>query len=113
MRVIGDVGKMRTYVRKIKREGKTIGFVPTMGYLHEAHLSLMREAGKNEDVVVISIFVNPAQFRPGEDYERYPRDMERDKRLAREVGVDTIFVPTVDQMYPEGYASYVELEKLT
>lgn len=113
MRVISDVDRMRTCVKKIKREGKTIGFVPTMGYLHEGHLSLMREARKSEDIVVISIFVNPTQFRPGEDYERYPRDMKRDKRLAREVGVDTIFVPTVDQVYPEGYASYVELEKLT
>ncbi len=113
MKVISDVGKMRAYVKKIKQEGETIGFVPTMGHLHEGHLSLMREAGKNEDVVIISIFVNPTQFRPGEDYERYPRDMERDKRLAGEVGVDLIFAPTVDQMYPEGCASYVEVEKVT
>lgn len=113
MKVISDIAKTRTYIRKVKRDGKTIGFVPTMGYLHEGHLSLIREARKNEDVVVISIFVNPTQFRPGEDYKRYPRDMERDKRLARGAGVDLIFTPTAAQMYPEGYHSYVNVEEIT
>ncbi len=113
MKVISDIAKTRTYIRKVKRDGKTIGFVPTMGYLHEGHLSLIREARKNEDVVVISIFVNPTQFRPGEDYKRYPRDMERDKRLARGAGVDLIFTPTAAQMYSEGYHSYVNVEEIT
>lgn len=113
MKVISDIAKTRTYIRKVKRDGKTIGFVPTMGYLHEGHLSLIREARKNEDVVVISIFVNPTQFGPGEDYKRYPRDMERDKRLARGAGVDLIFTPTAAQMYPEGYHSYVNVEEIT
>lgn len=112
MKVISDIAKMRTYIKKVKRDGKTIGFVPTMGYLHEGHLSLIREVRKNEDVVVISIFVNPTQFGPGEDYKRYPRDMERDKRLARGAGVDLIFTPTTAQMYSEGYHSYVNVEEI-
>lgn len=113
MKLISDIGQMRSYVRKIKHEAKTIGFVPTMGYLHEGHLSLMREASKNEDVVIISIFVNPTQFRPGEDYGQYPRDMERDKTLAEHAGVDVIFAPGAEQMYPKGYRSYVDVEEIT
>lgn len=84
-----------------------------MGYLHEGHLNLMREAKKSADELVVSIFVNPTQFGPGEDYEKYPRDFERDEALAKEVGVDIIFYPSVDDMYPAGYQTYVTVEEVT
>lgn len=113
MRLISDLAKMKAYIKKVKQGGKSIGFVPTMGYLHEGHLSLMRQARKDEDIVVISIFVNPTQFRPDEDYKRYPRDLERDKKLAKEVGVDLIFAPSTSEMYPKGYSSYVNVGELT
>lgn len=84
-----------------------------MGYFHEGHLSLMRAARKENDVVVVSLFVNPTQFGPNEDLDRYPRDFDRDQRLAAEVGVDAIFAPTPEEMYPPGYATYVEVERLS
>jgi pantoate--beta-alanine ligase len=84
-----------------------------MGYLHEGHLSLMRIARQHAEVVVTSIFVNPAQFGPSEDFAKYPRDLERDRRLAASAGTDILFVPTVDEMYPGGYASYVSVERVT
>ena len=113
MEIISDIEQMRAYAEALRAQGKRIGFVPTMGYLHEGHLSLIRRARELSDVVVVSIFVNPTQFGPGEDYERYPRDLERDQRLARENGCDILFVPTVEQMYPRGYSTYVEVEGLT
>lgn len=108
-----SVSKMQSRAMQLRGEGKVIGFVPTMGYFHEGHLSLMRRAKSECDVVVVSIFVNPIQFAPGEDYERYPRDIERDLRMADEVGVDIIFYPSAEEMYPEGYVTYVNVEKLT
>jgi pantoate--beta-alanine ligase len=96
-----------------RRTGYSIGLVPTMGYLHEGHLSLLRAAASRCDVVVMSLFVNPAQFRPGEDLERYPRDEERDLALAAEAGVDIVFAPPVEEVYPEGFATHVEVEGLT
>ncbi|KKM09103.1 pantoate--beta-alanine ligase [Clostridiales bacterium PH28_bin88] len=113
MRIIHTVREMRDYVRGVKLAGHTVALVPTMGYLHEGHLALMRRAKERCDVVVASIFVNPKQFGVGEDFERYPRDMARDARLAEEVGVDAIFNPPVEEMYPAGYNTYVEVEKLT
>ncbi len=92
--------------------GKKVGFVPTMGYLHEGHLSLLRKARKENDVVILSIFVNPIQFGPNEDLDKYPRDFERDEKLAKEEGTDIIFYPTPEQMYPENYSSYVITEGL-
>lgn len=104
---------MKRCIREVKSEGKTIGLVPTMGWLHEGHLSLMRRAKHENDFVVVSIFVNPTQFGPGEDYRRYPRDLRRDQRLSEEVGVDVLFVPAAKEMYPERYLTYVQVNKIT
>ncbi|HSR94551.1 MAG TPA: pantoate--beta-alanine ligase [Solirubrobacterales bacterium] len=95
------------------REGRSIGLVPTMGCLHEGHLSLLRAARAECDLVVMSLFVNPAQFAPGEDLERYPRDEARDAGLAEEAGVDLIYAPPVEEVYPEGFSTAVEVEGLT
>lgn len=113
MLVCRTVNEIRDFVRVSRAEGKTIGLVPTMGYLHEGHLQLMRQAKKDCDVVVISIFVNPMQFGPREDLESYPRDFERDSALAEGVGVDAVFYPEVEEMYPPGFATYVDLSGLT
>lgn len=113
MEVITSVSEMQSRSMKMRCDGRVIGFVPTMGYFHEGHLSLMRRAKSECDIVVVSIFVNPIQFAPGEDYERYPRDIERDLKMAEEVGVDIIFSPSIEEMYPEGYSTYVHVEKLT
>ncbi len=96
-----------------RRTGYSIGLVPTMGYLHEGHLSLLRAAASHCDVVVMSLFVNPTQFRPGEDLDRYPRDEERDLDLAAKAGVDIVYAPPVEGVYPEGFATHVEVENLT
>lgn len=113
MLVLHTVREMRDFVRQVRAQGKTIGFVPTMGYFHEGHLALMRRARESCDVVVVSIFVNPLQFGPREDYQRYPRDFQRDKALAESVGVDVIFYPSDEEMYPPGFATYVEVQELT
>jgi pantoate--beta-alanine ligase len=97
---------------KIRRQGKTIVFVPTMGFLHEGHLSLIREGQKYGDDLVVSIFVNPAQFGPGEDLETYPRDFEKDLELLREEGVNAVFAPNAGEMYGENFQTFIELEKL-
>ena len=97
----------------MRREGKEIGFVPTMGALHEGHLSLIRRCKEENDTTVVSIFVNPTQFGPTEDYERYPRDLEGDSEKLRSLGVDILFFPSVEEMYPEGYSTYVEVEGLS
>jgi len=113
MKLVDSIPRMITLVKMLKKEGKTIGFVPTMGYLHEGHMSLVKAARKHTDVVVMSIFVNPLQFGPGEDFEKYPRDIKRDETLAGEAGVDVIFYPSMKDVYPEGYATYVNVEGLT
>lgn len=113
MRVVRSVKEMQAISRSCFRVGKEIGFVPTMGYLHEGHLSLVRRARRENDIVVVSIFVNPTQFGPNEDYEKYPRDEERDKELLMKEGVNYLFIPSVFEMYPEGYSTYVEVLGLT
>jgi len=113
MKVVKNIKEMQSISESLRKTGKSIGFVPTMGYLHDGHMSLVERARKENDIVVMSIFVNPVQFAPGEDFERYPRDIERDKKIAREKGVDYLFVPEVSEMYPEGYSTYVEVEGIT
>jgi len=96
-----------------RARGRTIAFVPTMGYLHDGHASLMREGRRRGDLLVASIFVNPSQFGAGEDFDAYPRDLERDARMAREAGVDVIFAPRASDIYPAGYQTWVDVDRLT
>jgi len=112
IQIVRHAGQMQEIAGRLRAEGRTIGFVPTMGFLHDGHLSLMEEAGRHADVLVISIFVNPAQFGPSEDLDAYPRDMERDLELAESVGVDIVYCPTTEDIYPTGYQTYVTLEHL-
>lgn len=113
MKIFKAADDIKKYIKQRRRGGRSVGFVPTMGYLHEGHLSLMREARRSNDLVVTSIFVNPTQFGPKEDYKRYPRNLRRDERLAKSVGVDVIFYPSVKEMYPDGYRSTVEVTDIT
>ncbi|HHO75471.1 MAG TPA: pantoate--beta-alanine ligase [Deltaproteobacteria bacterium] len=113
MKIIREVKAMKAYVRAIREKGETICLVPTMGYLHEGHLDLMRMGAPMADHLVISIFVNPTQFGPNEDLDMYPRNMERDEKLAASVGVECIFFPEARDMYPDGYATYVDVERIT
>jgi len=101
MRIITTINEMQTFSKKAIRSGRTIGFVPTMGYLHEGHMSLVEEAVKQNDCVIMSVFVNPLQFGPNEDFDRYPRDLKRDEQLAKQAGVDILFYPNVKEMYPK------------
>jgi pantoate--beta-alanine ligase len=113
MEIITSVKQMQKLCLDPRREGKRIAFVPTMGYLHEGHLSLLREGRERGDVLVLSIFVNPTQFGQGEDFEAYPRDLSSDAEMARSVGTDLLFAPEARGMYPAGYATYVDVEGLT
>jgi pantoate--beta-alanine ligase len=105
--------ELRAALAPARAAGRTIGLVPTMGFLHEGHLSLLRAAREQCDVVVMSLFVNPTQFGPGEDLEQYPRDEERDARLASAAGVDLVYAPPVEEVYPEGFSTAVEVDGLT
>ncbi|HCI59665.1 MAG TPA: pantoate--beta-alanine ligase [Ruminococcus sp.] len=113
MDICYTIKDVRERVNAWKREGLTVGFVPTMGYLHEGHKSLMESARANNDRVVVSVFVNPMQFGPNEDLESYPRDFEKDCALCESVGVDLIFHPEPEEMYADGFCSYVDMNGLT
>lgn len=113
MKIIKKVDEAFKAARKQKEKDKSIGFVPTMGALHEGHVSLIRQARKENDFVVVSIFVNPTQFGPKEDLKRYPRPIKNDIALCKKEGVDVVFYPEVKQMYPEGYKTYVEVKELS
>src|SRR5881394_1990623 len=114
MEIINRRKRMMSVARKLRREeNRTIGFVPTMGALHEGHLSLIHEARALCDVVVVSVFLNPAQFGPKEDFKAYPRDLPRDSALLAEYNVDYVFAPAVEEMYPPGFSTYVTVEGLT
>lgn len=110
MEIIAAIDDMQSRCLAARAAGQTIAFVPTMGFLHEGHLSLLRAGRERGDLLVLSIFVNPAQFGPHEDLDRYPRDFQRDEALAREAGVDLIFCPAAEAIYPTGYATYVDVE---
>jgi pantoate--beta-alanine ligase len=109
MKVVRSKEELREALAEPRREGKRIGLVPTMGYFHEGHLSLMRRAREGCEVVVVSLFVNPTQFAPGEDLDSYPRDEDRDKELAEREGVDLLWTPDAAEIYPEGFATTVEV----
>lgn len=113
MEVIQRIPQMKEVSRKARSEGKVIGLVPTMGFLHEGHLSLVREARKMADIVVVSIFVNPAQFAPTEDFDKYPRDVTRDAELLTSEKTDYIFLPKAEEMYPENFHTYVKVRDLS
>jgi len=114
MEIINRRKRMMSVARKLRREeNRTIGFVPTMGALHEGHLSLIHEAHAMCDVVVVSVFVNPAQFGPAEDFNAYPRDLTRDAALLAEYNVDYVFAPTAEEIYPPGFSTYVTVEGLS
>ncbi len=113
VKVCRSIGEIKSFVRSAKSSGNTIGLVPTMGYFHQGHLSLMRLARQECQIVVVSLFVNPTQFGPGEDLLDYPRDFERDIDMASQEGVDIIFAPEPGEMYPSGYQTYIEVGEIT
>ena len=112
MKIIKKIKEIQRIADRAREKGEIIGLVPTMGYFHEGHLSLMREARRKSDLLVVSIFVNPTQFGEGEDFRSYPRDLKRDLKLAKEIGVDVIFSPDVKEMYPKGFLTYVDVGEI-
>lgn len=113
MKVVGTIKEVRNLVKEWKKNGESVGFVPTMGYLHEGHGSLITKARENNDKVVVSIFVNPLQFGPSEDLESYPRDLEKDSKFCESLGADLIFHPEPEEMYHDDFSSYVDMSVLT
>jgi pantoate--beta-alanine ligase len=113
MRIVAAPDEMRRIVKELRSLGKSVGLVPTMGCFHAGHISLMRAARKECDYVVVSLFVNPTQFGPEEDFEDYPRDLSRDAQMAEEAGVDCVFHPRAEEIYPQPYLTYVNVEDIT
>lgn len=113
MKIIHKVNEIQNISFQNRAEGKTVAVVPTMGFLHKGHLSLIRKASDIADVVITTLFVNPKQFAPNEDFDQYPKDMEKDSKLAKENGSDYLFAPSVNEMYPPGYATDVHVGKIT
>ncbi len=113
MKILKTLDEMKAWSRKVREDGKTLGLVPNQGYLHEGHLSLARKSVSACNRTVASIFVNPKQFGPNEDLDTYPRDLEADRRQLERLGVDALFLPTADDMYPEGFQTYVNVEGVT
>ncbi len=112
MKVISKIEDIKKTIKEVKNKGKTIGFVPTMGYLHEGHLSLIKKAKENSDFVVVSIYVNPTQFGPNEDFDKYPRDIERDKKLLINEGVDLLYLPQDNEIYPKNFSTFVDIGEI-
>jgi pantoate--beta-alanine ligase len=113
MKILRKISAAQKLTDTLRVKGKTIGFVPTMGYLHEGHLSLVKAARRKADIVIVSIFVNPLQFGPKEDFSRYPRNFKRDEKLCYDAGVDYILYPDVKEMYPDGFSTFVDTEVIT
>lgn len=113
MKVIRNISSAVKEIERLKKGGCTIGFVPTMGYLHEGHISLLRRARRENDILAMSIFVNPIQFGPGEDFKEYPRDFQRDRDIALREKVDIIFYPDIKEMFPPGFNTYINVEEVT
>lgn len=113
MKILRTIFEMQKLSDTLRRDGRTISFVPTMGFFHRGHLKLMEEGKRRGDTLVASIFVNPTQFGPNEDYLTYPRNLEKDQVLAEEAGVDVLFIPSPDEMYPERFQSFVNVEEVT
>lgn len=111
MKIIYKIEELSKYLQD--KKGQTIGLVPTMGFLHQGHISLIERAVKENNIVIVSIFVNPTQFGPGEDYDIYPRNIEGDMKILQEVGADVLFIPESKEMYPKGYNTFVEVMKIT
>jgi len=113
MKLVNSIDEMRDVSFSLRKEGMRIGLVPTMGYLHKGHASLMVEGRRHADFLIATVFVNPTQFGAGEDLDKYPRDLERDMAIAAEAGVDLLFAPSVTAMYPPGYQTYVNVEHIS
>ena len=113
MEILKTIRDTKSCISELKKQGQTIGLVPTMGYFHDGHLELMRRSLEKGHATIVSLFVNPAQFGPAEDFDSYPKNLQRDLDLAKEIGVKAVFMPTINDMYPKGYKTYVEVEGLS